>query len=471
LDAIASSEDYAQKARSLGHPALAITEHGKMSSVHEHYMACKKHGIKPIFGVEAYVADELITMNDKGKRERTKAYHINLYAKNKVGYKNLLKLNYISMSDDDHFYYFNRVLLEEIYKHKEGLMITSGCANSPINFRIRQGDLDGAKKIFDRIYDEFGNDFYGEIQMNEFSKANSDDGMQEIINSYIIKWSKEKGMDIIITGDVHYLNPGEGQIQTLSIAIRNKQTINNLTFEIESKNLYYHDIEDYIKFNKEFSYNYNESDILEWAGNTVKFADKIEDNIIEERKRIFLPHMTEDDDREIIKIATKNLMQKFGKDKFNEIPKEYQDRLKLELEVINRKGFSSYMLLLEDVFNHVKEEGLFYGPARGCFLPQNKVLMNGGFYKEIKDVEVGDCVISGDGVKRKCLNRFEYEVDEDIVEIELENGDLIECTKDHKILTNGGWKEAKDLTNDDELVRVKLKPNEEAQQDGKESMQ
>ena len=365
LDGIASSEDYAQKAKSLGHPALAITEHGKMSSIYEHYTACKKHGIKPIFGVEAYVADELITLDAKGKRERTKAYHINLYAKNKIGYSNLLKLNYLSMSNDEHFYYFNRVLLEEIYEHKEGLMITSGCANSPINFRIREGKPDEAKKIFDRIYEEFGNDFYGEIQLNEFSKANSEDGMQEIINSYILKWSKEKGMDVIVAGDVHYLNPGEGNIQTLSIAIRNKQTINNLSFEIESKNLYYHDISDYIKFNEEFSYNYSESDIISWCENTVKFAEKIEDNVITERNRIYLPRMTEDDDREMIKKAIKKLTQKFNKEDFKDIPEEYSKRLKYELEVIVRKGFSSYMLVLEDVFDYVRENGMYFGPARG----------------------------------------------------------------------------------------------------------
>ena len=365
LDGVASSEDYAQKAKSLGHPALAITEHGKMSSIYEHFTACKKHGIKPIFGVEAYVTNELITINDKGKRERTKAYHINLYAKNKIGYSNLLKLNYLSMSNEEHFYYFNRVLLEEIFQHKEGLMITSGCANSPINFRIREGQLDEAKKIFDRIYDEFGNDFYGEIQLNEFSKANSEEGMQEIINYYIIKWSKEKGMDIVITGDVHYLNPGENNIQTLSIAIRNKQTINNMSFEIESKNLYYHDIKDYIKFNEEFEYGYSESEIIEWAENTIKFADKIEENIISERNRIYLPKLTDDDDKEIVRIAIKKITEKFGKESFDEIPEEYSKRLKYELEVIIRKGFSSYMLVLEDVFNYVKENELYYGVARG----------------------------------------------------------------------------------------------------------
>ena len=365
LDGIGSSEQYAQKAKSLGHPALAITEHGKMSSVYDHYTACKKHGIKPIFGVEAYVTDELVTLDVKQKRVRTKAYHINLYAKNKIGYSNLLKLNYLSMSNDDHFYYYNRVLLEEIFQHKEGLMITSGCANSPINVRIRENRVEEAKEIFDKIYEEFGSDFYGEIQLNEFSKANSEDGMQEVINSYILKWSKEKGMNVIVAGDVHYLNPGEGNIQTLSIAIRNKQTINNMNFQIESKNLYYHDIEDYIKFNKEFDYNYSEAEIISWCENTVKFADKIEENIISERNRMFLPKMTSDDDREIVKRATKKLAQKFGVSSFKNVPEEYSKRLKYELEVIIRKGFSSYMLVLEDVFDYVKENEMYFGPARG----------------------------------------------------------------------------------------------------------
>lgn len=366
LDAVASSEDYVQKAKSLGHKAIAITDHGKLSGIYEHYLACKKHEIKPIFGVEAYVTDKLITLNEKEKRKRTKSYHINLYAKNKIGYKNLLRLNYISMSNEEHYYYNNRILLDEIFKYKEGLIITSGCSNSPINWRIQQKEITEAKEIFDKIYQEFGNDFYGEIQLNEFTNFfTPDNSFQENINSYIINWSKEKKMKIVLTGDVHYLNPGEGQVQTLSIAIRNKQTISNISFEIESKNLYYHDIEDYIKFNKNFGYNYKEQEIIEWAENTNHLADKIEEDIITERNRIYLPSLTDDDEREIIKNSTRKLTKKFNKKNFNEIPEIYQKRLKHELEIITKKGFSGYMLILEDVFNYLKSERLFFGVGRG----------------------------------------------------------------------------------------------------------
>lgn len=361
LDGIGSSEQYAQKASSLGHKAMAITDHGKMSGVFEHYKSCKKYGIKPIIGVEAYITDNLMSLNEKNKRERTKSYHLNIYAKNVEGYKNLLKLNYFSMKDEEHFYYNNRILLSELIENKNGLIITSGCSNSPINIRIQKGEIEEAKKIFDVLYDEFKEDFYGEIQLNEFSKKNSKEGFQEIINEYILKWSKEKGVKNVLCGDVHYLNKGEDKVQTLSIAIRNKQTINNLTFELESKNLYYHDLKDYIDFNEEFGYNYKKEDIISWCKNTMEVADKVEDDIIKERDRIYLPKITEDDEKELIISSVEGLKRKFN----GKVPNEYTKRLKYELDTIIRKGFASYMLLMRDIFTFAKKEKLYYGVGRG----------------------------------------------------------------------------------------------------------
>ena len=365
LDAIAGPEEYAEKAYSLGHPALAITEHGKMSSTYEHFLACKKYGLKPIFGVESYVTDELEVYDAKGKRQRTKNYHINLFAKNKVGFSNLLKLNYISMSDDSHFYYTNRLTLDEIIQFKEGLMITTGCGNSPINVRIANDEIEEAKQIFDKLYNEFQDNMFGEVQLNEFTYSNSESGFQEKINEKIIEWSREKGIPIILAGDVHYLNPNEGQIQTLSIAIRNKQTINNLNFEIESKHLYYHDIKDYIDFNTKFGYNYKEKEIIEWCENTMLLANKVENDILEERKRMYIPTITEDDDKNLVKYSMDLLPKKFDLEDFKDLPEEYKKRLKTELEVIIRKGFSSYMLLWKEIFDFVDEKGYYKGVGRG----------------------------------------------------------------------------------------------------------
>ncbi len=136
LDGIGSSEQYAKLAKELGHPAIAITDHGKMNGHYEHYLACKKYGIKPIFGVEAYVEFELERteiVKEKEKRVRNKNMHLVLLAKNEIGYHNLLKLNYISNSDERHYYYKNHILLKELFKHKEGIIIGTACMGSPFS--------------------------------------------------------------------------------------------------------------------------------------------------------------------------------------------------------------------------------------------------------------------------------------------------------------------------------------------------
>jgi len=367
LDGIASCEQYAERAYELGHKALACTDHGKLSAFWEHQQACKKYGIKPIFGVEAYVTDKLITTElkkEEEKRIRSKNYHIILLAKNEAGYKNLLKLNYLSMADTEHFYYMNRNSHKELYEHSEGLIATTGCLGSPFNRRIRDGKIEEAIELFERYYEAFGEDFYGEVQLNEFSFKNSENGEQQLVNNFIIEQCEKRGIPVIIGGDVHYLNPGEDWIQTLSIAIRNKDTIDNLTFQIESKNLYYHDTKDYIKFNEEFGYKYEKTDIIKWCNNASEVADKVSYEI-PERNKIYLPSVSDNDESLIINKSRKGLCFHLNVQTFEEIEQAYRERLEKELEIIIRKGFASYILILEDIFQFAEENNLYRGPARG----------------------------------------------------------------------------------------------------------
>lgn len=356
LDAIASLEEYAEKAYNLGHKGLAATNHGSLSSNFELQQAANKFNLKPIFGIEMYIADQLVTTKSKARKEkriREKNYHLILLAKNKIGYKNLLYLNYLSNKDEEHYYYVPRILLEELIKNKEGLIVLSGCMNSPINRNYLEGNIDKAKNIIELLKNEFNDDFYGEIHLNEIEE-------QKKANEFIL----ENFNKIVLTGDVHYLNPGESQIQNLAIAIRNKQTIDELNFEIESKSLYYHDIKDYIKFNEEFNYNYSKSDIIKYTQNTMEVFDKCNYNI-PERTKMYLPNIYEDDDMVLINKSKENLCKLFDVNNFNEVPKEYQDRLKKELEIVIRKGFSSYILILEDIFQFIEKEKLYKAPGRG----------------------------------------------------------------------------------------------------------
>jgi len=361
LDAIGSSKQYAEKAYKLGHKALAITDHGKLTGIYHHQEACKEYGIKPILGVEAYINDELVEYNEKKKRVRGKNSHLILLAKNEIGYKNILKLNYLSMKDEEHFYYTNRITEEELFENSEGIIVGSGCMQSKWGRFIRAGEIDKAYELFQKYVKHFGENFYTEVQFNEinYEMDEAPEG-QKTINDYMIKWAKEFNIPIVVTGDVHYLEPGQDNLQTLSIAIRDKATIDNLNFEIESKNLYYHDEEDYLKFNKDFGYNYNPNDVIEWANNSIKIADMCNYEI-PERRKIYLPSVTENDDEALIKKAKRGLEEKFG----GNPTEEYKKRLNHELEVLIRKGFSSYILILEDMLEFVTDSGYTVGVGRG----------------------------------------------------------------------------------------------------------
>lgn len=367
LDGISTSEEYAKRAKELGHPALALTDHGKMSGFYEHQVACLKNGIKPIFGVEAYIETKLLRVNEEGKRERNKNMHVVILAKNNIGYKNLLKLNYISNADTDHFYYRNHITVEELFENKEGLIVGSGCMNSPFSRAFREGNKEVSEKLFKAFCENFGDDFYVEIQMNELVNPDQINGFsegQKSINEWMISLAKKYNKKILITGDVHYAKKGQDQLQTLGIAMKNGEKIGSMTWEIESKNLYYHDIQDYIDFNKQWGYGYTEEEIKEWCSNTLYIAEKC-NYLIPERNRMILPELSDDDDQMIINLTKNNLCQKFNVSSFSEVPQNYQDRLNMELDVIIRKGMSSYILILEDIFSFCNQEKIIRGPARG----------------------------------------------------------------------------------------------------------
>jgi len=368
LDGIGTSEQYAKLAKEMGHPSLAITDHGKMNGHYDHFLACKKHGINPIFGVEAYVEFELERFeekNGKQKRVRNKNMHLVLLAKNEVGYKNLLKLNYKSMSDEKHFYYKNHITIKELFENKEGIIVGTACMGSPFARLYRDKKIVEAEKLFKLFKNQFGEDFYAELQINEIDHSidNFEEG-QKSVNAFILRLAKEYDVPVVLTGDVHYSKKGMAKIQTLAIAISRKVTLDELDWELEGKSLFYMDIPDFKKFNEDWGYGYTNQQIEEWCENTQLIADRC-DFQYRERNRVLLPTFSEDDDALLIKESMKGLAEKLKVEDFKHAPKEYRERLAKELEIILRKGFASYIMILWDVFNFAKEEDIMRGPARG----------------------------------------------------------------------------------------------------------
>jgi DNA polymerase-3 subunit alpha len=363
---MASPQEYAERAAQFHHPALAVTDHGRLSAIWENQQACKKVGIKPIIGIELYLADELETLDAvTQKRIRGRSHHLILLAKNEKGYKNLLKLNYISMKDEQHFYYLPRVLKEELFEHSEGLMLGTGCFGNPFLELARKGEMKALDEYFGSYYEVFKNNMYVEVQINELT--NEVDRLKQgqlTANKIMMALASKYNLPIVLTGDVHYLEKGHEKHQDLAIAIRDKVSIDKLGFRLEARNLYFHDEKDYFTFNEEYKYGYAQDDIRTWLKNSEMIAEQCNYQI-PERERMYLPTVTENDDAELIKKGRAGLVKRFGLRGYEEVPEEYRKRLERELEVVIRKGFSSYLLIVEDITQFSIREKIYGRMGRG----------------------------------------------------------------------------------------------------------
>lgn len=435
-DAISTPEDLVKKAVEHGHQAMALTDHGAMGGCFVFQQACLKAGIKPIIGTEGYVVKDLVKKDDKGKRIREKNNHIILLAKNDAGYKSLLRLNYLSNSDDNHFYYKPRFSFKELFDNKEGLVVSSACIASGFANLLKRGMEDEAEKMFEQFVVEFKEDFYAEVQLNEI---NFDDLSQKQYNDWLIAQATHYGVPIVLTGDVHYANPDGAISQEFYFGLKNDDD-KEVGERFACHSLYYQGIDDFKSFNEKYGYNYPEGLIDSWCANTVDVAKKIEFQI-PLRTKMFLPRQAFDEDDEITKKAVAGLCRHLGVEKFSDCPKAYQDRLLEEIKLIIKKGVSRYFLCLDDICGWCDKNNVSRGQSRGCFLPGNPVSMADGTFKKIKDVKEGEMVLSGFSGPKKVEKVFSYDFDELATVIYVDKKPVSSSTLDHKIWIKRDGKE------------------------------
>ena len=360
LDGIGKPEEYALLAKQYNHKACAITDHGRVGGILEFQKQMKKQNIKPILGVELYLSDNLYELDSLGKRIRTKNNHLILLAQNEKGYKNLLKLNFLSMQDD-HFYYSPRVLWEEVKKYNEGLILGTACIGSKegrllLNKENIEENLYLAEQLFKEKSEIFDNRMFAEIQINELD-------IQKQYNEFIINLASKYNVPICLTGDVHYSKKIDSEIQTLSIMISRKQTISDMDsdkfFDIEAKNLFYQSEQDFNNLNKEFNYNYSEEFINQCLNNTDKIADSINYEI-PKRTKMYIP-VFEDNETIFQNKIKKALNDKFG----NKIPKQYSERIQKEYKVIKEANLIDYFLIVDDYHEYSRKLKDFSCIGRG----------------------------------------------------------------------------------------------------------
>ncbi|MGB3701888.1 MAG: PHP domain-containing protein, partial [Anaerolineales bacterium] len=205
LDGFSNITQMVQRAKEMGMPALALTDHGTMFGVMEFYNAATKAGIKPIVGVEAYLAAR--GMADRDSQLDKKSSHLLLLAENETGYHNLLQI--ASAAQLDGFYYFPRIDHDFLAQHAQGLICTSGCMSAEIPRMIQRESLDAARKQLDWYYEVFGPDrFYLELQEHDIPELQQ-------INKTLIDLAPRYQAKFVATNDVHYITQEDARLQDI----------------------------------------------------------------------------------------------------------------------------------------------------------------------------------------------------------------------------------------------------------------
>ena len=370
FDGIATPQEYVDRAVSLGMPALAITDHGSLSGHREMYRAAKEQGIKPILGVEGYITEDRFDHRDKDERTGPLDLvynHIILLAKNKKGLENLNKLNEIAWTEG--FYKKPRIDYEVLEKYKEGIIVSSACPSGVLAKAIEAGELAVAKKHIEWFKNVFGDDYY--IEMMPHTAAE--------INKVLVELADEFGVKMIATPDCHHADTSQKEVQELKLILNtySNKVQKDATYE-KSKNYeslmdrldYLYGADRQMSFNK-FDIHLLSHDEIKAAmeaqgidrpdmySNTLEVAEKIEDYDIKDGLNL-LPVQYQDPDGELKTLALDGLKER-GLDG----NQEYLDRLDEELKVIKDKNFGPYFLVVRNMINWAKKEGIMVGPGRG----------------------------------------------------------------------------------------------------------
>lgn len=332
------------KASELGMPALAITDHGGMYGCLHFYNACKKAGIKPIIGVEAYVAKQ--SRFDKQSKMGADQTHLTLLAKNEQGYRNLMKLT--SMANLEGFSYKPRIDKELLFEHSEGVIALSGCPSSYFNLLLRDGKEEEALELFKEFKAKFKDDFYVEIQRHP------DIDFLDELNKKLIKISRELDIKLVATSDVHYLTKEDAPAQDALICVGTRKLI------ADEKRMKMSGPDYYLKTAEEMAELFH--DLPEAIENTLEVADKC--NVKIKTGQLIFPKYDIPEGETIDSYFAKYSHQKL-KEKFQKPTQEMIDRLNYEIDIIQTKGYSAYFLITQDFVNWAKEQKIAVGPGRG----------------------------------------------------------------------------------------------------------
>jgi len=344
LDGLAKIDELIEAAKKYNMDSLALTDHGVMYGAIEFYKKAKKAGIKPIIGVEAYVARH--GLEKKRSNIDKKPFHLILLAKNQTGYKNLLKLT--SIAHLKGFYYKPRIDHEVLKKYNKGIIALSGCIQGEVAQAVLNHKFETAKKIALKYQETFGKgNFYLELQPHEMEE-------QKKVNKGLLKISKQTDIPVVATADIHYPEEKDGEAQDVLLCLQTKK-------KIKDQNRMNMMDEDYSFKSPKKMKNFFKG-VPEAIKNTEDIAKRC--NLEIELGKPKLPSYPKPEDKSYFEVL-KEMIYKKVKQRYPKEPKKVKDRIEHELKIIKKTGFSSYFLIVQDFVNWAKEQEIVVGPGRG----------------------------------------------------------------------------------------------------------
>ena len=366
MDGLNSPAELVRAAKEAGQTAIAITDHGTLSSHREMQIACKDQGIKPILGVEAYISPtDRFDRSSKTDKSIQAYNHIILLAKNKKGLENINILQELAWNEG--FYHKPRIDREILNEYSEGIIVLSGCLNGLISKAIDKGNMDEAKLLLKGFSKTFGKDFYVEVQSHNPVE----------INSALLNLADELGIKAVATGDAHFAKEEDRVLEEAMLILstspkmdkdadfdmsRNIKDINDrLNYLYPDRRISFQNYNLFIQTREEIQADFvkagiTRTDIYE---NTIEIANKVGEYDFNQGLDL-LPVPKTDADERLRELSEKGLerLQKASDD-------IYKARLEEELGVIASKNFASYFLVVADMINWAKDNDIRVGPGRG----------------------------------------------------------------------------------------------------------
>lgn len=368
LDGLTKINDLVDKVKEFGMEAAAVTDHGTMSGILDYYKTAKKAGIKPILGIETYVAARSRFDRDPAKDKQR--FHLTVLAMNNTGFHNLMKLS--TQANLEGMYYKPRIdhdLLEEL---NEGLIVMSGCASGEIGVALKEDDYDRARDIAKWYKSILGDRYYLELQDHGHPKSNTHWDVQAKINEGLIKLSKELDIEMVVTCDGHYLTHAYQDAHEILLCVGTG------SFLSDDKRMTLKDFELHLTDPRDIIDHWGE-EYPEVVRNTKKVADRC--NVEIELGRILIPKYPlpegENEHSYLLKLTYQGLLQRYNgaskeeaekltpDDIIPQLSDEVRQRAEMELGVMGNMGYEGYFLIVQDFINWGKSQGIVFGPGRG----------------------------------------------------------------------------------------------------------